>query len=461
MNQKFPKLSLETSNNDEVYVKSYVRNINGTKIGLLQPTYTKVNLISPLKGTERYITSLDSSERFLIPLLECGNVNKNFCDSIERIVSEIENDLRKNIVIYNPIKFSIIFDDIDDNSGSCQKTFESDTHLASTFIAAYYLLNSEDSNKKCNYPQALAKQFLTDYQLQLKEYDFIITLSHNEDYYITNPDEIDTKPKGYDLKLILYHEIIHGLGIKSEAISYQDYLEANSVNPGDYTYYIGDQSYLFIMTEPTIYDTFIRNNNISNDSLAGEMQPMVDKLPSLQKKITEYAEPSVINFTTLMNKEVETNETVLNGAWRALNIVTKEGLYFRGKEYNIPLQVFEDDFQLGVSISHTEHCTNETEIGIGDNILLDWKIPAGKLITNTQTNELNSPNNSFMGPKILDMLNTIGWRTLNDTNQPKYIVNESVNIFAYISDASNSFSSISVSFIYLIELCIFFIFLRN
>ncbi|ORX78681.1 hypothetical protein BCR32DRAFT_294892 [Anaeromyces robustus] len=463
--KKFLKLALETSDN-EVYVKSYIRNINDTSIGLLQPTYTKLNLLSPIKGTTKYITSLDSTERFLIPVLECKNVSKSFCNNIDNIVLDIENDLRKNIVIYNPIKFNIIFHDINDTSGSCQQTFESDTHLASTFINAYYLLNSENSDKKCNYPQALAKQFLTDYQLDLKDFDFTITLSQNENFYITNNNEINTKPDGYDLKLILYHEIIHGLGIKSEAISYQEYLKTNSVNPKDYTYYTDNQSYLFIMTEPTIYDTFIRNDYISEKSLAEEMQPMVNKLPSLQQKMGEYEKANVINFTTLMNKEVEMNNTILNGAYRALNIVIQEGLYFKGNHYNIPLQVFVNEFQLGVSISHTAHHVNEIEntTEVGDNILLDWKIPSGKLITDTQpsTNELdNSTNSSFMGPKILDMLNTIGWQTLNSTDQPKYNVNESVNIFADISNDSYLFSSFSIPYICIIELCIFLIFLRH
>jgi len=42
----------------------------------------------------------------------------------------------------------------------------------------------ENSEIKCNYPQALVKQFLTNGVINYKEPDFTISFSTDEDYYI-------------------------------------------------------------------------------------------------------------------------------------------------------------------------------------------------------------------------------------------------------------------------------------
>jgi len=427
------------------YIKSYVRQLNNTNSSSYELKYTKYDSKVPIKNSKYLTNSLeltsydDNNNQLLIPTIECNKVSEDFCTKINNLIWEIEVDIRKNIVINNPINFQIKFADPDDK-------FESEKILADTFISAYYCLRLEEDGTKYNYPQALVKQFLTDKEIQYTEFDFVITLSQNENSYILNASELQTKNKGYDLKLILYHEIMHGLGIKSEANSFPNYLETTyGVNPEEYTTYINDDSYLWIMMEPTIYDSFIRNEAVSRYSLAEEMSPLVDKFPELQERIgkLEKQQQVLYTLTNIIGEVVETNATVLNGAWRAYGMVTQKGLYFKGNNYDIPLHVAEHSFESGVSLTHTRHYENAVE---GDKILLDWSIPNGKLlIDNTAT------TNNIMGEEILDMLDSIGWLTVNENNQAKYTVEESINIFSLFKSEGYS---ISIPIVTIFNICI-------
>lgn len=82
-------------------------------------------------------------------------------------------------MFYNPINFDINFSELEDK-------FESESHLASTLIEAYYLLNFENSTQKLSYPQTLVKQLVGNNKIQFtSDSDFTITLSNNESSYIT------------------------------------------------------------------------------------------------------------------------------------------------------------------------------------------------------------------------------------------------------------------------------------
>ena len=85
--------------------------------------------------------------------------------------------IKKKIVFYNPVKFQINFSELDNK-------FESESHLASTEIFAYYCLSKNDSKVKYSYPQALVKQLITNTSIDYGDYDFIVTLSENESSYI-------------------------------------------------------------------------------------------------------------------------------------------------------------------------------------------------------------------------------------------------------------------------------------
>ncbi|ORX57103.1 hypothetical protein BCR36DRAFT_319134 [Piromyces finnis] len=418
-------------NEDITYIKSYVRERNISNIGRFELKYTKFNLQFPINLNKdiKYLTnSLDISNketRYLIPEINCEKTKKQFCNEINNIIWDIERDIRKKIVFYNPIKFSIKFSELDDK-------FESESHLASTFIEAYYLLKFENSSKKLSYPQALVKQLVNNNQIEYRsDIDFEIILSNNEKYYIINPNELKDKSNGYDLRLILYHEIIHGLGIKSEAISYPKYLESyENVNSSDFTTYTGDNSYLMILFEPTVYDSYLYNKAISDYSIADEMLPMVEKFPEITEKIGKDQKQNLFSFSRIMSEVVETNTTVLNKAHNAYDMVTNEGLFFKGKLYDIPLHVVEHDFVTGVSITHTKHYNNEIE---GDKVLLDWCISKGTLLTEAK---------DIMGPEIMDMLNTIGWSTINEDHSPNdnYTVGNPDNIFSLVKSDSSAFS---------------------
>jgi len=418
-----------------VFVSSkgeYKINANKTGIDQFEVRYTKINYESPsnpFKNT-KFITSLEdtSTKRYLVPEIECKGVSQNFCNTIDRLVADIEADLKNNIVFYNPVNFKIDFTNLNND-------FENETTLASTAIDVYYYLRMENSDIKCNYPQALVKQFLTNGQINYTEPDFTISFSTNEDYYIENVNEIPIKSHGYDLKLILYHEIIHGLGIKTEVTSIENYLRDNEVNPSEFTNFVGENSYLVILREPTIYDNFVRNEKISYLTLADELRPLVDVFPQIKNKLEEYGKgehSTILDYTKTMNEIVEANVTVVNAAMQAYGMVSHDGLYFKGKSNDIPLQTFENDLETGVSIIHTKHCDNTLE---SDKYLLDWKIPNGQIICTTN----NAHNhNSIMGPEILDMLNTIGWPTVNDSVQHKYIIEDSIDsIFSLRSNSSS------------------------
>ncbi|OUM59019.1 hypothetical protein PIROE2DRAFT_15561, partial [Piromyces sp. E2] len=342
---------------------------------------------------------------------------------------------------YNPIKFDISFSDLDDK-------FESESHLASTVIQAYYLLQLEDSEQKLSYPQALIKQLVNNNQIEYSsDSDFEITLSNNENFYIFNSEELKTKNDGYDLRLILYHEIIHGLGIKSEGISYPKYLESayTNVNPSEYTTFTGMKSYLIMFFEPTIYDSYLFNNGVSESySLAKKMLPMVKKFPEITEKIGKDQNQNLYSFTEIIKEVVETNDTILNESHDAYDMVTNEGLFFKGNNYEIPLHVVPHEFENGVSISHTKHYDNEVE---GDKVLLDWRIPKGILLTERPSNTTVSTTGmenvgaEIMGPEIMDMLNTIGWPTINsNSGQNNYKVEKAVNIFLLVHESSSAIS---------------------
>ncbi|KAG4097475.1 hypothetical protein H8356DRAFT_1041013 [Neocallimastix lanati (nom. inval.)] len=421
------------------YIKTYIRNANKTGIDQFEIHYTKLNSHKITIKNTKYLTSLEdiSNTRFLVPIIECKGVSQELCDTIDKLVSDIEADLRNNIIFYNPVKFKIEFRNL-------KNDFENETTLASTSIDVYYYLRLESSNIKCNYPQSLVKQFITNGQINYVEHDFTISFSTNEDYYIENMNELTTKRQGYDLKLILYHEIIHGLGIKTEITSIENYLKENEVNPSEFTNFVGENSYMVILREPTIYDNFVRNENISYNTLAEELGPFVEAFPKIKNKLEEYGSDrtTILDYTKTMNEIVESNITVVNAAMQAYGMVSHDGLYFKGKLNNIPLQTFENDFENGVSIIHTKHCENTLE---SDKYLLDWKIPNGKIICNANN------TSGIMGPEILDMLNTIGWPTVNDSEQQKYIIEESID--SIFSLHSNS-SSLSIPFFSIFNICI-------
>jgi len=428
------------------YIKSYVREINGNDIGPLELKYTKINSQVPkstFKNTKFITNSLDADNniRYLVPEIKCNNLDNQFCLNIDNIVREIEYDLRQKIVFYNPVKFQINFSELDNK-------FESESHLASTEIFAYYCLSKNDSKVKYSYPQALVKQLITNTSMEYGDYDFIVTLSQNESSYIMNTSELALKSKGYDLKLILYHEIIHGLGIKSEATGYPNYLLTyEGVIPSDYTPFVNEKAYLITMLEPTVYDSFVYNESIVDESLGEELQPMAERLPIIRDKIGQIPNQSqnLYALTSIISEEIESNFTVVSKAINGYRMVTNEGLYFKGQSYNIPLHVFENDFETGISISHTKHYDNEIE---GDKVLLDWCIPNGKLLTDEATlskiNKNYQQQASIMGPEIMDMLHTIGWSTIDDTDQKNYTIEESANIFSLVNDSS---ATVSISFV--------------
>lgn len=414
--------------NDGIYIKSYIREINDNGIGPLELKYTKINTQvpnSPLKNAKFVTNSLDvnNDTRYLIPELSCDINTSPFCLTIDNIVKEIEQDLRKKIVFYNPVKFKVNFSPLD-------STFESETHLGITEISAYHYLSAEDSPIKYNYPQSLVRQFITNDKIPYTDCDFVVTLSEDESSYIVNAGELANKSDGYDLKLVLYHEILHGLGIKSEATGYPNYLLSyNNVQPSDYTSFVDDRSYLIIFIEPTIYDSFIYNDNFINRSLGEELQPMAERLPIIRDKLGSIKN-ELYALTNVINEVIERNFTVLTGAMYGYQMVTHEGLYFKGQSHRIPLHVIENKFEPGVSISHTKHYDNEVE---GDKILLDWKIPSGKILADSNMVDKKQPS-GIMGPEITDMLHSLGWPTIDDMQQKKFKVEESVEIFSLLND---------------------------
>jgi len=91
--------------NDGIYIKSYIREINDNGIGPLELKYTKINTQvpnSPLKNAKFVTNSLDvnNDTRYLIPELSCDINTSPFCLTIDNIVKEIEQDLRKKIGIF-------------------------------------------------------------------------------------------------------------------------------------------------------------------------------------------------------------------------------------------------------------------------------------------------------------------------------------------------------------------------
>jgi len=87
--------------NNESYIKTYIRNANKTGIDQFEVRYTKINYKSPsnpFKNT-KFITSLEdkSTKRYLVPEIECKGVSQNFCNTIDRLVADIEADLKNNI----------------------------------------------------------------------------------------------------------------------------------------------------------------------------------------------------------------------------------------------------------------------------------------------------------------------------------------------------------------------------
>jgi len=93
-------------NDDTTYIKSYVRGKNNTNAGPFELKYAKVNLQTPIKTSKntKYITSsldIDNKDtKYLIPNVKCDKVSKQFCSEIEKIIKDIEVDIRKKIGIY-------------------------------------------------------------------------------------------------------------------------------------------------------------------------------------------------------------------------------------------------------------------------------------------------------------------------------------------------------------------------
>jgi len=81
------------------YIKTYIRNANKTGIDQFEIHYTKLNSHKITIKNTKYLTSLEdiSNTRFLVPIIECKGVSQELCDTIDKLVSDIEADLRNNI----------------------------------------------------------------------------------------------------------------------------------------------------------------------------------------------------------------------------------------------------------------------------------------------------------------------------------------------------------------------------
>lgn len=228
-----------------------------------------------------------------------------------------------------------------------------------------------------------------------------------------------------------------------------------NVDPSYYTDYIGSNSYLILDSEPTIFDKYINNYNISNKTLDQELLPLKQALPKFQTKIGQLKNKNLFELSKIFNELIETNDTVLSGAWTAFRIVSNYGLQFHTKndEY-VPLKVTEGEYTDGVSLVHikteldgSESANSEEIENIKklktDDFLMGWSIePNVSLSSILMANTTNTKN--ILGPKLLNMLNSLGWPTKENPIQQSLIAAKSVDsifsLLEYPETTSNAYS---------------------
>lgn len=235
---------------------------------------------------------------------------------------------------------------------------------------------------------------------------------------------------------------------------------------------------MILESEPTIYDSFIYNEYITQQSLAEELEPLIEHLPMIQSRIGELENQNLYELIKIFNEIIEKNDTVLNSTWHSYLMVSRTGLHFKGiNNIQVPLKVVESEYKEGVSLVHIDQNINTNiKNKYNDDFLMGWNMtPCVKLediiklnnnedfveihnsnLSLNSTSTISFPSSTksskntnnitvmnetrhIIGPKLLNMLTSIGWPTVENPAQKKYTVANSINsIFSLVESNSCS-----------------------
>ncbi|CAG8756484.1 30246_t:CDS:2 [Gigaspora margarita] len=367
--------------------------------------------------------------------------------SQNKLSSKIKNDIPSGVNPPSKNMIQLNFTcDLNDTNGTCakaQKGFEGAINIINSLIelvtpiivdASFVNLHGPIGNAgpsrfiplqdKDNvtrlYPQALAKQFQFDTHPEFAPNDIIaaFTSASNNIFWFRDDPSPPTNTQ-VDFELVVVHELIHGLGLLSSWTDYFTPFIQNAITPFP--------SFIMSIEGP---DVPPKNGTIT---FTGFQETAFDRylvftndgtpVSTVTSKINEFA-GGVNSGATFDNKSTFLSAFKSSPQFEFATDIFKQASTASSMGFlpqdstnakdSILCETSLVPFLSGSSITHTDFSTfaNSTDF------LMVWKAPRG--VTLDQLTNANGTNRSnVIGPKTIKILETLGYKTVNNPNPYK------------------------------------------
>jgi hypothetical protein len=300
---------------------------------------------------------------------QCGN--SSFCESAQNGLISAGKRIAEELFIVTQIRVNASFQDLGAGLlGTASSTNDYEiTHLNKTFL----------------YPQSLVKQ-LNIASIQFSNFDIWTSINSNQNWYFKD-QRTPMTPDQFDFEFIVIHELLHGLGFKSNLMysgslrrlrftnTRADYL----VPPASYNPTTREMS--FAKSSP--YDALINNGNSTFEALQDQL--------SFKFRTNDYA-----TFFRQFEASLQ-----LAAAEQMYSVATSDGVFITLPSNQSVLLHTTENFTQGTSLSHVafEYTT------LPDFVMIPSGIPGFYLDYLIR----GSQGTSVLGPRILSILQVIGW----------------------------------------------------
>ncbi|CAG8511238.1 10279_t:CDS:2 [Funneliformis caledonium] len=346
----------------------------------------------------------DNDDLFQVKF-DCQINDQEICAKVENSFKTAGDIITTSLVLHTPIIVEALFSQMDPNVLGAAAT----TRLISI---------TDDDNKERFYPQALVKQMqLTSQMAGYADSDIKAHFNSLQDWYF--PDDTGSIKEGqHELLYTVLHELIHGLGFLSSWKNHIDLqlqtttrgltpfvVTGSNVPPG-----LPDGSFEFTGFYETIFDKFIVMNH---DDDRDDLSTLTDELNQFSGRNKQFTQLSSF-YNELQNS------SQFDAAKEALSLSTiRNSLIFLPKgstnirDDGLILETSLNTFIPGTSIVHADLATYSTD----SDFLMTYTglkgVPMNEIIRKSGNRTGNA-----IGPKLLGVLNSIGYTIANNPIKP-------------------------------------------
>ncbi|CAI2176605.1 4180_t:CDS:1 [Funneliformis geosporum] len=339
--------------------------------------------------------------------LNCQINDKEICAKVENSFKLAGDIITYALVLHTPIIVDAVFGQMD------PKVLGGAT--ASRFISI-----TDDDDKERFYPQALVKQL--QFPTQTSGYadsDIKAQFNSLQNWYFPD-DEGSIKEGQHELLYTVLHELIHGLGFIS---SWKNHIDLQLQTPtrgltpfvvtGSYVVppALPDGSFEFTGFYETIFDKFVVMNNNGDRN---ELSTLTDELNQFSGRNKQFTQLSSFYNELQNSPQFDAAKKVLSSS------TIKNSLIFLPKgSTNIQvdgliLETSLNTYVAGTSIVHADLATYSND----SDFLMIYTGFVG-ISMNEIIRKSGNRTGSAIGPKLLGVLNSIGYTIANNPIKPK------------------------------------------